>query len=212
MEDYVILTTPVTNLHIIMILDESGSMSSIQSDIIGSINKFIQEQKEVKVDNNDQTTFTLIKFSTGTKLHMDKVLLKNVPELTNKDYEPTGNTALYDAIGKSIEKNSNDKNVFVAIVTDGQENSSRYYTKNQITTMIDDKVKQNWKFFYLSADLNTAEQGSSIGLMSAASWKTNAATNNVAVGYNQLSSGIAERCSAAVLQVRSRGAMQGQGS
>jgi hypothetical protein len=53
----------------------------------------------------------------------------------------------------------------MVIVTDGQENASKQFTKSDITKMIDEKKRENnWTYVYLSSDLSTQIQGNNIGL------------------------------------------------
>jgi uncharacterized protein YegL len=127
---------PIDDMHLIMVLDESGSMESIRSDISGSIRCLLREQKELKKDNS---TFTLVKFNGIVTTVYDKKPLQEVPEFTDNNYIPSGGTALYDAIGQSIEKYNADKNVLMFIVTDGEENSSSNYNHTKILTLINKK-------------------------------------------------------------------------
>lgn len=151
------------NFKIVMIIDESGSMDRIRYDIIGAINTFITGQQKEK--GTVPTTFTLIKFNDKIKTIINNKNLSDVNMLLRTDYIPYGGTALFDAIGNTIKKWNNMKNVLMVIVTDGQENSSQYYSKSKIIKMIDDKKKNNcWKYVYLSNDLSVAKQGNDIGL------------------------------------------------
>ena len=85
--------------------------------------------------------------------------------LSQHDYNPSGSTALYDAIGNTIDWFRNEHDVLMVIVTDGEENSSKKYTKSQINKMIDEKKeKNNWTYVYLSSDLTTERQGNAMGL------------------------------------------------
>jgi hypothetical protein len=151
------------NFKIVMVIDESGSMEVIRDDIIGSINTFIAAQRNEK--GIVPTTFTLIKFSDITETIINNKGLNDVKTLAKEDYSPSGGTALFDAIGDTIRKWNKVKNVLMVIVTDGQENASKYYSKNEITEMIESKKKNNgWTYVYLSNDLSVAEQGENIGL------------------------------------------------
>jgi hypothetical protein len=99
-----------------------------------------------------------------------------VPELTRETYVPRASTPLFDAIGRGINdletnlselktKEKPSKILFV-IVTDGQENASREFTKAQVEKMIQDRTeKDNWQFVFLSADLEASEQAGSLGFM-----------------------------------------------
>lgn len=147
---------------IVIVLDESGSMMCIRDQIIKSINDLILEQKQIR---ERPATFTLVKFSDNVSRTITNRLLTNVQALSYSDYDPSGSTALYDAIGSTIDWFRNEKDVLMVIVTDGQENASKKYTRLQINKMIDEKKeKNNWTYVYLSSDLNTEIQGNNMGL------------------------------------------------
>ena len=101
---------------IVIVLDESGSMVCIRDQIIKSINDLISEQKQIK---ERPATFTLVKFSDGVNRIIINKLLTNVHELSYSDYNPSGSTALYDAIGSTIDWFRNEKDVLmVTCLTD----------------------------------------------------------------------------------------------
>src|ERR1700679_3537488 len=108
-------------VHIVMLLDESGSMASIKHDIIKSVNDFINEQKTIKDPN---CTFTFVSFSDTVRTMSLKTPLHRTFPLTVENYNPTGSTALYKAIIDTINLFEHDSNVLMVIVTDGQENAS----------------------------------------------------------------------------------------
>lgn len=157
---------------IVIILDESGSMSDIKEKMIKSINDLIKEQKQVK---ERPSTFTLVKFNDKINRVVKNRLLENVQLLNEGDYTPSGSTALYDAIGDTIKWFENEKDVLMVIVTDGMNNASTRYNKSMISSMIENKKKyNNWTYVYLSCDLNTELQGNDLGF----------ATSSYATNYN----------------------------
>lgn len=147
--------------NIVMILDESGSMENIRYKMIESINSLIEEQKQVK---ERPATFTLVKFNNNINRVINYKKLNEITNLTSNDYVPNGSTALFDAIGNTINWFRNERNVLLIIVTDGQENASHEYTRQEIMHMIEDKQKNNgWTYVYLSSDVNTFTQGNDLG-------------------------------------------------
>lgn len=166
---------------IVIVLDESGSMESIKSNMIKSINDFIKEQKQVKSEK--ECRFTLIKFSDKVKRVIENKPLEGVSYLTTEDYRPNGSTALYDAIGDTIERYKNMEDLLMVIVTDGQENASKDYTKHEITKMIENKKRYDgWTYVYLSCDLGTFEQGNNLGFTKS-SYATNAVRGQHEFGF-----------------------------
>lgn len=156
---------------IILLLDESGSMSSQRDDIIGGINEMIRQQKKI---DPDDTYFDIIKFNDCVKpIRSQK--LADIHSLTDSDYTPSGSTALFDAIGQTISRYRNENNVIFIIATDGQENSSRQYSYKEITRLIgEQRDHHDWDLIYLSEDIDTFQQGDRLGI-----------NNNIAKCYNQ---------------------------
>jgi hypothetical protein len=153
-------------LKIVIVLDESGSMEPIRHQMIGAINDLITEQKKVV---GKPATFTLVKFNENINRVMTIKPLKDVNLLTNASYTPSGSTALYDAIGDTIDRFYDVPNVLMVIVTDGQENASKRYKKYEIESLIEtQKSKYGWTYVYLSNDLSTFSQGNGIGLKESA--------------------------------------------
>lgn len=175
---------------IVIILDESGSMDSIRRDMVKAINDLIKEQKQIK---DRPCKFTLVKFNDEICRKIKNKDLKEISALELEDYKPDRSTALYDAIGNTVEWFRYEKDVLMVIVTDGQENASKRYTKDVITKMLDEKQKnRNWSYVYLSNDLKTAAQGDSIGLKES-SWSSNQMVSQSAFGdycSNKLNSAI----------------------
>lgn len=171
---------PIKNehTHISVILDRTGSMEEIRDDTIGGFNAFLGEQKAQK----GKATLTLVQFDSHDPyevVHRFKPI-KEVPELTRETYVPRASTPLFDALGRGIndlEKNLADivkkdrpQNVVFAVVTDGQENASREFSKKQIVKMIKDKTeKEEWQFVFLSADLGALEEAGEVGFQASMS-------------------------------------------
>ena len=129
--------------HIAVILDRTGSMESIRDDTIGGFNTFLKKQKA----EPGTATLTLVQFDTQDPyevIHQFKPI-GEVPELNRETYVPRASTPLLDALGRGVndlEKNLSEikeeerpSKVIVIIVTDGQENSSREFRKEQIEAM-----------------------------------------------------------------------------
>jgi uncharacterized protein with von Willebrand factor type A (vWA) domain len=199
----------IQDLHIVLLIDESGSMASIRSDIRGSINKFIRDQQSLA---DDQSTLSLAKFSDGVDYIYEKKALQQVKELAEEDYTPGGGTALNDAVGLTIAKYGDDKHVCMVIVTDGEENASKTFRQSDIKELISKKQAAGWKFIYLSADITTARQGDRLSMQSYGVNAVNVSSNNLAVGVNKLASNLERACSDAVSAYRSKGLMRGMGS
>ena len=154
-----------TPVELVFVVDKSGSMRGFESDTIGGYNGVL----------NEQSKNTNIKVTTVLFNHQYQVLFNGVhpkdAKLNNKNYVSQGNTAMLDAIGKTIndikfrtKKNPNRKVVFV-IITDGQENSSKEFTYGQIKAMINEQQKnEGWVFMFLGANIDVASEAQKLSI------------------------------------------------
>jgi len=181
--------------HIICILDSSGSMSSIMSDSIGGFNQFLKEQRELP----DEATITVALFDSNRNYQLlyDNVDIKKAKDLTSKEWYPRGMTALYDAIGKTINTDKArlarlgdeaPSKVLVCVVTDGHENDSIEYSVNDIKKLIKDCEKQDWNFLYLAANQDAFAVGSGFGISYGNTYTYTASADGVANMSNTLNS------------------------
>jgi hypothetical protein len=155
--------------HIICVLDRSGSMASIMSDSIGGFNAFLKKQKELP----DEATITVALFDDKYEILFDYIDIKKAQEITPTQWYPRGLTALYDAIGKTINtekahfaKLGDEKpsKVLMVIVTDGLENNSKEYNLEGIKKLIKDCENDDWNFMYLAANQDAFAVGSGFGI------------------------------------------------
>ena len=154
---------------IVFVMDASGSMLNMGDEPIQGLNSFYTKQKE-----SGDFTSTLVFFSNDVIFHHQNINGKDVPTLTNKDYYCNGMTALYDAIGKSIEyqRNIKTENVIFVILTDGHENASCEYRKHTIRTLIENMEKEHkWLFIYLGANQDSFEVSQGIGIRHSADYE-----------------------------------------
>lgn len=164
--------TDSTVVDLIYILDESGSMDSMGKEPIQSVNDFVQEQKDAL---DDGATFTLIKFNNKIRYVYDDVPLGDVPVFSEKEYRPSGSTALLDAIGTAIQTKKakkRNRNVVVVIMTDGQENASQIYRSRTVIKAMVEKVEKelNWQFIYQAANQDAFENGQRMGISNCAGY------------------------------------------
>jgi hypothetical protein len=193
--------------HIICMLDRSGSMASIISDSIGGFNTFLQQQRALP----DEATITVALFDDRYELIYDNVDIKKAQDLTRAQWSPRGTTALYDAIGKTIntEKANFAKlgkeapaKVLVVIVTDGYENASKEYSVDAIKKLIKDCEKEDWNFIYLAANQDAFAVGSQFGVSAGNTFTYTASADgvmnmsttmsNASVNYRSMSSNSAD--------------------
>lgn len=147
-------------LDVVFLLDNSGSMDGSEEHTISSFNEYLEREK-----NNKYSTFiTTILFNHTYRYLHKNINVIDVDNITNEDYYVGGTTALYDALGsaiKNIERQNTSKVMFI-IITDGYENSSVKYNKEQIKKMIN--KHDDWQFLYIGADIDSYASGSEIGI------------------------------------------------
>ena len=144
----------------VIILDKSGSMSSIARQAVDGVNETIGSIKSAQEKNPDQKHIvTLVAFcGCEMKTIYDNVPVSEVKTLTDKDYQPCCMTPLYDAVGMTITrvhtlKSQNSESLaLVTIITDGYENASHEYTQASIRALIESYKEQGWQFTYIGAD------------------------------------------------------------
>jgi len=150
-------TDKVYNL---IILDESGSMSSIKKATISGFNEVVQTIKGIEKKFPEQEHFiSLVSFNgLGIKTLLDKQPATNLPLIDEKTYQPDSMTPLYDAIALSVLKLKIDVagienvNVLVTILTDGEENASKEFSSFTIKSLVEELKKQKWTFTYIGAE------------------------------------------------------------
>ena len=153
------MKTPITVYNVI-ILDKSGSMSSIARQAIDGVNETIGSIKSAQEKNPDEKHLvTLVAFcGCEQRLIYDNLPVAEVKPLTDKDYRPCCMTPLYDAVGTTITRvhslKSSDPSslALVTIITDGYENASQEFSQTAIKSLIESYKDQGWQFTYIGAD------------------------------------------------------------
>jgi uncharacterized protein YegL len=156
---------------LVFILDKSGSMSGLEADTIGGYNSMLEKQQAV----DGECHITTVLFDNNYELLHDRIDIKAVSAITEKEYAVGGSTALLDAIGMTIHKIGNaqkhtadeyraEKVMFV-IITDGEENSSREYSAEKVKMQIErQKAKYGWEFIFLGANIDAVQTAGRFGI------------------------------------------------
>jgi hypothetical protein len=159
--------------HIYFLLDRSGSMQSIKTDIEGGFAAFVEEQQRAP----GECRVTLAQFDERYDVVYSSVPVTQVPPL---DLQPRGRTALLDAMGRLITSAGDELaalaeprrpgTVIVAVMTDGYENASHEWTHLAIKALVEQQTeKYSWQFLYMGAEQDAIEVGASLGVVAAAS-------------------------------------------
>lgn len=169
--------------YVAIILDKSGSMDTIKNEAINHFNEQLQVLKEEsnapdkvakkmlqnEESNAVETHVTFVTFNNNVETLIENDDVNNISEIDDSTYKPGGTTALYDAIGETIEKfqsysDINDSNVSVlfTIITDGQENASEKFNgengRKKVKSQIDELQKTGkWTFTFMGANQDVME-------------------------------------------------------
>lgn len=163
---------------VVVILDRSGSMQAARKDHEGGLRTFVDDQKKVDGD----VRFTLIQFDSQEPCG---VVYDGTPigDVKSIELVPRGSTPLLDAIGLGlahVEKriaNQTPDQVIVAVITDGEENASKEFTKETIRKRIADCEAKGWTVLYLGANVDAFAEAGKLGTsqMKSANFANNAA-------------------------------------
>lgn len=156
---------------LVFILDKSGSMSGLEKDTIGGCNSMLAQQRRV----DGECIITTVLFDNRYELLHDRIDIRAVRPITDREYYAGGSTALLDAIGRTIHKISTaqentaedyraEKVMFV-IITDGEENASRDYSAERVKEMIHrQKERYGWEFIFLGANIDAVVTAGRFGI------------------------------------------------
>jgi len=158
-----------TRIFNLIIIDESGSMQSIKKEAIDSVNETIQTICSAQKKHEEQEHFvSLVTFNDDVKTVHDCVPVSEVTELTSETYQPACCTALYDAMGLSVnalrKKVADVDKVLVTVVTDGYENASKEYSGKAIKALVDELKAKGWVFAYIGANQDVEAVAASISI------------------------------------------------
>ena len=156
---------------LVFLLDRSGSMQGLESDTIGGFNAMIDKQKQEK----GEALVSTVLFDHESRVLHDRLRLRDVPPMTERDYSVRGCTALLDAIGGAIRHIGNihkyarredvPEHTLFVITTDGMENASRAFRLDQVRRMIERRKEEDgWEFLFLGANIDTVEVAADMGI------------------------------------------------
>ena len=184
---------------LVFILDRSGSMSGLVQDTIGGYNSLLKKQKQ----EPGEAIVTTVLFDDQYEILHDRINLKGVEPITEKEYSVRGMTALLDAIGRTVDKINNAQkhtaederaeSVMFVITTDGMENASREYRYDKIRGMIErQKEEYGWEFLFIGANINAIETAAKFGIAPDRAVNYHADSIGTAVLYDSVSEAV--RC------------------
>lgn len=179
---------------LVFIIDRSGSMEGLESDTIGGFNAMLKEQQAVE----GEAVVTTVLFDDEYQLLHDRIDIRAVAPLTDKDYTVRGSTALLDSLGKtihkirSVQKHTDEQyraeKVLFVIITDGQENASREYSAKRIKTVIEhQKQKYGWEFVFFGANMDAVMEAGKLGIGADRAQNYRADAMGTSIAYTAMS-------------------------
>jgi len=184
-------------IELVFILDRSGSMSGLESDTIGGYNSLLDKQKK----EPGEAILTTVLFDDSYELLHDRINIRGIGHITDKEYYVRGSTALLDAIGKTINKIVNvqkhtaeeerAENVMFVITTDGMENASREFNYEKVRHMIGhQKNNYGWEFIFLGANIDAVETAKRFGIDKDRAANYNADSEGTKLNYQIISEAV----------------------
>lgn len=157
----------VHKVHVSIVLDRSGSMADSRFEAVAAVNRYLGH---VRDDPSMDARLSVVVFdSDGIDTIRDRVAVSACREISLDEYEPRGATPLLDAVGYSVGivdcLTHRDERRIMAIVTDGLENASREYTREQLKGLLERKQQEDgWLILYLGAGHDSFSQAGQIGI------------------------------------------------
>lgn len=179
---------------LVFILDRSGSMSGLEGDTIGGYNSMLEKQKK----ESGEAIITTVLFDDMYELLHDRINLRGIEHITDKEYFVRGSTALLDAVGKTINKIRNvhkytakdelAEHVMFVITTDGMENASREFSYEKVRQMIEcQKSKYGWEFIFIGANIDAITTAERFGISKDRATNYNADSEGTLLNYEVIS-------------------------
>jgi uncharacterized protein YegL len=151
------------------VLDESGSMSTGKDAIVSGMNEQIQTLKSKFKDGQAEVVVSFVKFADNIISLYEGKTLEDLKEFESHAYKPNGSTALYDAVGYTMDMmgrmdgiNDEGNSSLVVVYTDGEENASKHFNAKQIAEKIQSlQNTKRWTITYLgpnNVDLSKVKQ------------------------------------------------------
>lgn len=159
--------TKADSVSVFILLDRSGSMGSKWIETLGALNGYVEKLGN---DKTGESHVTLATFHWTDSLAFD-VIRDNVTsaeweKVVHGEAPPGGYTPLFDAIGRivNLADKKNDNRTVIAIITDGEENSSRELSREAAGRLFDKCKGKGWQVVFLGADFDAFNQASSVGI------------------------------------------------
>lgn len=193
--------TQKTKIHHIILLDRSGSMISIAEQARTGFNEVIQQIKEdaENYEDTQEHTASLVVFNGNVEKIFWLEDINNLEQLNERTYRPMGSTSLRDAIGITIsdletdlksEIGSGKSKIFMTVITDGEDTSSREYSNKGIEEAIKNLKQEEesspWTLTLVGANIDAVTTGKHFGMAAGMSQQFSPDANGTKMAFNSV--------------------------
>lgn len=148
---------------VVLLLDASGSMACRRDETIREVNRYLDNLRK----DGGRYRLTVKTFNTSVQTLVRDKDIRACGDLEHSEYRPDGWTALLDAVGETLDSygyRARDGNrVLFVVVTDGQENHSRYFGLAQVRDMIAYYRSEDFQFVFLGDGPSAWQVGRNLG-------------------------------------------------
>lgn len=189
----------ISKLYVHVVLDRSGSMAACATDAVGGYNTYVRN-----LPATARVSLTL--FDSGSIDLVRDAVEPAAALLTQDEFEPRGGTPLYDAIGRTIaqaeERSKGFAHVALVILTDGYENASRTFRREDILKLLKERQEtEGWLVIFLGANQGAWATGEQLGAV---------ATNSMSIDTDRLGVAMLSAGRATVAYTSSRDRQRGR--
>ena len=189
----------VNKTYVVLVVDESSSMSSLKDSTISAFNEQLNSLKTVGSEIKKNVIF--VTFNSDVEWPVFDKPLEELNELNDDSYCPNGMTAMYDAIGLTVNKmhkelkdvRNENVSVLFTVLTDGFENASRSCKKEDISSLVTELTKTGrWTFSVLGANIDLNKMSDELKIAKSNMIRYKASSLGVARGLTASSAGYAK--------------------
>lgn len=146
----------------VIIIDASGSMQNKENDVKGGLKSLFESIR----NDTDAVQHTIVcQFENKVNTLVNSINVKDISDDIANNYKVGGGTALYDAIGTAFSMvPSGYDGVFVNIITDGEENASSKYRREDIKKLILSKNEDKWGIVFMGTTQDAILQAKDFGI------------------------------------------------
>ena len=165
------------HLHYVLVADSSSSMADQIDEVRDELNIQIEKMRKESDTDNNPCTFTLRTFDSEVKNVHVNIPIEDVPKITAHDYKAGGMTALFDAIGSTIESigellgnriDGEKETLAMIIFSDGGENVSTKYDRAKIAALLDKyQNRPGFNIAFVGCDPESFQDMDRVGFSSA---------------------------------------------